>query len=391
MSDDESILPHVGDLRSFGHRNGSSIKEEEENDKHTNPILSLDNIDEFIEHDIAGPTYKFYDKWDKRDYFSNQFQDDIFPLQNKINEKTTFTRIGDDSVDVINMPLASLDIEKDILDDFTILCIGRRRSGKTWACRWILYHLRHRFPCGICITGTKLNNFWARYIPAEYIHDVEDINIVLETVYERQRFLLKHPETGIDHRMFIILDDVMKDKYKVRFSKALSQAFTDGRHYGILTIITSQDPKGIPPDLRENTDLAVIFRQFQQGRKEAVASDFLDYIPLKKDRMKFLWEKTRKIDSETGLQINEEELDVVGLEHSVPVALCVLQAQLSEDYSKVFKKLVAEDPGEFAMGDTGYWKVLEDGSYNRLINTFDEIVKRPRPKQKKKKRSNRKR
>lgn len=105
------------------------------------------------------------------------------------------------------------------------------------------------------ITGTKLNDFWSQYIPKEFIHDIEDMGVVLENVYKRQQFLIEHPELGIDPRCFLILDDVLKDKYKVRFSKPLSRAFTDGRHYKVFTLITSQDPRGIPPDLRENTGM----------------------------------------------------------------------------------------------------------------------------------------
>lgn len=125
--------------------------------------------------------------------------------------------------------------------------------------RWLMYHLRHRFPAGIVITGTKLNDFWAEVVPQEFIHDVEDIDAVLDRVYARQAFIIQNAHLGIDPRFFVILDDVLKEKYKVRFSKALSRAFTgihffqisvilhtntlDGRHYKVFTLITTQDPR----------------------------------------------------------------------------------------------------------------------------------------------------
>jgi hypothetical protein len=187
---------------------------------------------------IAGDTYKEYK--DFKGYYSNQFKS---PLQKSLyrQAKQDFFQLseqGDRNSDegannLLNINLKPLDIEQDILDDFTCVLIGRRRSGKSFMARWLMYHLRHRFPCGIVITGTKLNDFWSALIPKEFIHDVENIEVVLDNVYKRQEFLISHPELGIDHRFFIILDDVLKDKFKLRFSKALSRAFTDGRHYKV--------------------------------------------------------------------------------------------------------------------------------------------------------------
>jgi pyrimidine operon attenuation protein/uracil phosphoribosyltransferase len=85
---------------------------------------------------------------------------------------------------------------------------------------------------------------------------------VLESVCARQAFLKKHSYLGIDSRFFVILDDVLKDPNIVRYSKGLQNLFANGRHYGIFLMVLLQDPKAIPPMLRENTDIAVVFRQF---------------------------------------------------------------------------------------------------------------------------------
>ncbi len=357
---------------------------------------------------IAGS--KYVDYKDFRGYYSNQFESN---LQNKLysSAKEDFFDIEDqeDAGAILNINLKPLDIEQDILDDFTVLLIGRRRSGKSFMARWLMYHLRHRFPCGVVITGTKINDFWSSIIPKEFIHDVEDIDVVLDNVFKRQDFIQKHPELGLDTRFFIILDDVLKDKFKLRYSKALSRAFTDGRHYKVFTMITTQDPRGIPADLRENTDLCITFRQFQRGRKEAVALDFLDYIDDKKVQQKFLWKHTskrtkcgevhdprdwihdkvmpelakvnNKIDPMADPAVIEKKrkgCDVMSKE-GIPQALCTLQSDTTDNLLDIFKIAVAEDPGQFRLGDARYWKALDSGKMKQLSKTFDEFVaKRPR-------------
>jgi len=268
------------------------------------------------------------------------------------------------------LPLQPLDIEKDILDDSTLLFIGRRRSGKTWAARHVLYCLKNRFPCGLVITGTKLNGFWNNYIPKEFIHDLTKLNEVLDRVFARQRFLLSKPELGIDPRIFLILDDVLGEKMKVRYSKQLLKMFTDGRHFKIFIAVTTQDPRGVPPDLRECTDIAFIFRQFQQTRKEAVCNDFMDYIEDKNARAKFLWHHTAMVDKD-GQPADEKNIDFYkGGDGVRPSVLCVLQSRTTSNVLQIFKKFIAEDPGKFVLGNDAYWKALATGNYQDIMGTY---------------------
>ena len=200
--------------------------------------------------------------------------------------------------------------------------------------------------------------------------DIEDIGPTLEAVYERQTILKEHPELGIDSRFFIILDDVMSDKYKIRFSKQLSKAFTDGRHYGIFTLITCQDPFGIGPDLRENADVVIVFRQNQQSRKEAISLNFMDAIIDKKVRPQFLWDHTRKIDPESGEILDYEELpegedDQKLEEKGIPCALVINQAKSTENFNQVFKFAIASEVDDFIMGSPEFWKAQKTGDWSK--------------------------
>ena len=306
-------------------------------------------------------SYKKYEDWEEGEtgYFSTQRDDE---MQEPFYDDKSFLSINDFNEGDVDQDLFRLDFEKDIMDDFTVVLIGRRRSGKSFMSQYMMYHLRHRFPAGIVITGTMLNNFWAQHVPKEYIHNVDNLNEVLAMVFKRQEMILKHPELGIDPRFFLVLDDVLQDKYRLRFSKMLSKVFTDGRHYNLFTLITTQDPKGIPPDLRENTDCAIIFRQFNKGRKESVLEDFVDYIDNKKVALQFLWNHTGKINIETNSKACEED----DPKKCVPQTLCVLQARVTENLFQIFKTCVARDPGDFVLGDPHYWKAQQKGKWLNL-------------------------
>lgn len=273
------------------------------------------------------------------------------------------------------MPLEPIDFEKDILDDFTVLLIGRRRSGKTWASRWMAYHLRWRYPFAVVITGTKLNNFWSSYVPVEFIYDIEQINEVIDILFARQTYLISNPQLGVDPRMMLILDDVMGDQYTIRFSEQLNSVFTNGRHFKMFIMITMQDPKGVGPTLRENTDCAYIFRVYEGGRKEVIYKEWLSYFHsndhVHKEMVSdFFWNNTGFIEEDTGEAFTEDHADdEADLEGVIPQSVIVLQGRTTNDLQKVFKKNVSEDPKEFYLGRKDYYEAALEGEYDRIRGT----------------------
>lgn len=330
---------------------------------------------------LFAPFYKEYRDWKKRgEYFSDaQFQSPMQLVLHRLAEKESgseFFDIGNqENIDFSEMPLYPIDVEKDILDDFTLLLIGRRRSGKTWASRFLMYNMKERFPFVVVITGTKLNNFWSSYVPVEFIYDIEEINTVIDVLFARQTYLIANPQLGVDPRVCLILDDVMGNKYAIRFSEQLDTVFTNGRHFKMFILITLQDPKGVGPALRENTDCAVIFRVYEGGRKEVIYKEWLSYFHnnerLHREMVAdFFWNNTGFIESETGELFQEdrgtEECDLEGV---VPQAVIVLQGRTTNDLQKVFKKMVAEDPGDFYLGCKAYYKAALDGEYDRIFGT----------------------
>ena len=67
----------------------------------------------------------------------------------------------------------------DIKLDGTVVAVGKRRTGKTWCFRIIMYLLKDKLPAGIVISQTdELNKFWRDYVPKKYIFKKYNLNLV---------------------------------------------------------------------------------------------------------------------------------------------------------------------------------------------------------------------
>lgn len=115
----------------------------------------------------------------------------------------------------------------------SVLFYGKRRTGKSYSCRWILYKCFSDYPFGICCTGkfslptlhltvltfllgTYYNGFWQKYIPGNLVFQGLD-ETALSTLIKRQIAMItewrkKHPNAGPDDykldpalRAFVVL------------------------------------------------------------------------------------------------------------------------------------------------------------------------------------------
>lgn len=173
-------------------------------------------------------------------------------------------------------------------------------------------------------------------------------------------------------------------------------------------MVLLQDPKAIPPMLRENTDIAVVFRQFTQSRIDACREVYLDFIEEKKLQRDFLLRHTTKRNPEDGTPfdgrsyIKEQVMPQFAEMHlkeptkksddppekaeklkekinkkipkPVPEVLCCLTAETTDNLLDIFKISIAEDPGPYRLGDARYWMALDTGKYLHLTKTFDEFI-----------------
>jgi len=155
---------------------------------------------------------------------------------------------------------------QEMKQDAVCVFIGKRRSGKSFCLKDILsYHTG--ICCGIIISPTEVSsNFFQKFIPNILIYDEYKPEIIkrfldrqIKVTKQKADEIRKYGRSDIDPRAFIILDDCLYDK-SWQNDKNIRSILMNGRHYSILTIITSQLPLGINPALRSQIDYVFIFK-----------------------------------------------------------------------------------------------------------------------------------
>ena len=239
----------------------------------------------------------------------------------------------------VKLPELSRWDTSEIKLDATLIAIGKRRTGKSWAFRNIMYEMKDRIPAGIVISQTdELNKFWRQYIPKQYIYRKYSPEI-LNYVFERQKAILNDThktKEAIDKEapFFILLDDVISDQ-RLKYDENLMELFVAGRHYRLFVLITTQYARGITPILRGNADYVIVCKTMQGRQREALWEDFGDFMT--KDGFFTL------LDSYT----EDNELIVFDTSEN------------TSDPMKMLHWWKAVDPGEFKMGSKEYWDSAE--------------------------------
>jgi hypothetical protein len=252
--------------------------------------------------------------------------------------------------------------------DATIVAVGKRRTGKTWVFRNIMYQFKDKFEAGIVISQTdELNKFWRQYVPKKYIYNKYQPEI-LQTVFRRQKKILNDPnlteaEKDKQAPFFILLDDVISDQ-RLKYDEALMELFVAGRHYRLFVLITTQYAKAITPTLRGNTDYCFMMKCIQQRQLEALWEDFGSF--LTKDAF------AQIINAYT------EDNEVLVVNTCPETETCPLS---------MLSWWKAVDPGQFLMGSEEYWRsalmeqddVPPTRQYSGVKELFDVHSLMPKP------------
>jgi len=111
--------------------------------------------------------------------------------------------------DAFNLSIKKFDI-KTIPEHPVVVCIAKRRSGKSFLIRDWLYQLRKRYTAGIVMSATEDGNrFYEKMgIPKAFIYTEFDED-ALEKLVERQRRATKK---GVAKPVFVVLDDIAYNK-----------------------------------------------------------------------------------------------------------------------------------------------------------------------------------
>ncbi len=227
--------------------------------------------------------------------------------------------------------------------DGTAVFFGRRRSGKSWMVRHLIYQYRHFYRAVICLTNTKQNAWWAKHIPSRFIHQYSQF--VIAKIIEHQRAVIAwnqlyadQPEKLINPYIAIILDDVVS--HNMHHDEQLNQLFYEGRHNCMAIFITTQHPKALPPGVRANADVAVIYPQWSTHDQDAIREQYCNFFEHKEDFYFALQEYTQ-----------DRECIIIYLGDPTIKAI---------DSLYCYK---ADDPGPFITGSIEFWE--DDDKYRR--------------------------
>jgi hypothetical protein len=180
--------------------------------------------------------------------------------------------------------MASIKLQKfniaSIKQDSVIVFIGRRRTGKSYLVKDLLFYHRD-IPIGTVISGTEMaNKYYGYIIPPVLVHN-ECTPALLESVVLRQQKIKSKIEAGsknIDPRALLILDDCLYDPSWIK-DKNIRCLFMNGRHYSMLVMITMQYPLGIPPNLRTNIDYSFILRDNNLNNRRRIYENYASMFP----------------------------------------------------------------------------------------------------------------
>ena len=169
-----------------------------------------------------------------------------------------------------------------IPDESVCVFIGKRKTGKSFCIRDLLYHKRNIPLCKV-ISGSEIANpFFKNFMPSTFIESefyIEKVNKVLE----RQQDLLHKINTmseykNKDPRFLVLFDDCLHDT-EWKKSSVIRNIFMNGRHYKIFFLLAMQYVFGIPATLRTNIDYVFIFRETSLQNRRKLYESFASAVP----------------------------------------------------------------------------------------------------------------
>lgn len=152
----------------------------------------------------------------------------------------------------------------------TVMCIGKRGTGKTTLIRDIMSHMADRVDFGIAMCGTEETaKDMGEFIPPSCIYN--------EYSAEALDVLLKHQKKtvmgGAYKKTYLIMDDTLYDKAIMK-SKNMRMLFMNGRHRKIFYLAAVQYLMDLPPDLRANVDFVFALKENIIANREKLWKNF---------------------------------------------------------------------------------------------------------------------
>jgi len=172
----------------------------------------------------------------------------------------------------------------DELDSCSVIISSCRRSGKTYLCREMLYHLCQKLKPDLALLFSETADFNSDfdYIPEHFKYNEYDESKLMRfieqqeenmKVYKQRKKKNKNYNKEPPH-LLVILDDVAHDR-NVFYSKAISKLFILGRHIKVSCICITQMLTAFCPKVRQNADIIISFRNPSYNLKKYMIDSFM--------------------------------------------------------------------------------------------------------------------
>lgn len=159
---------------------------------------------------------------------------------------------------------------------FIIAFIGKRGTGKSTAMFNVAYAFKW-IPIWLCFSGTDAaNGDWSRRLPESAVYPEWRSDVVKVFVKNRLR-LAKENRHNPNFKLTpaaIVIDDMAFDSLKIMHDPWFLFLVMNGRHLGILMMISVQYIMQLTRDVRSNVDLMVSLKEPNPGNRKRIYQEW---------------------------------------------------------------------------------------------------------------------
>lgn len=145
----------------------------------------------------------------------------------------------------------------------SILIIGKRDSDKSYIIRDIMHEFKN-IPCRILFPPRDRMCSFKDFFPDLCIHHNLNDHVLLKKILARQSIMIEKAITAkktgaqvVDPSCIIVMDDCIHEKKPM---EDLLKILMNGRFYHITSVVTSQFPRKITPDISLNFDYVFLLK-----------------------------------------------------------------------------------------------------------------------------------
>jgi len=190
----------------------------------------------------------------------------IESIQNDIPREVDWFKIGDD------------------LDSACICISAKRRSGKTFLCREMLYYMCQKMKPDLVILFSETADFNEDfdYIPEYFKYPRYDEEKLMKYIHQQEENMKLYRQKKKKNKNYnkepphilVVMDDVAHDK-SVFFSHAIGQLAILGRHIKMSAVVLTQHLTAFSPKFRQNCDVVITFRDPDYNLKKYIIDSFM--------------------------------------------------------------------------------------------------------------------